>query len=196
MTTTTMTTTNSLPPKLEAVLVRLVETGKLNKTQAVKLPYLVDVVAQRVFGRPITEGHHQAWEHGVVTVEAWQYLDKGDESSVFILDPVPWSEEKRVRLNNSGNLGTNVLTDEEMRVVDSVISEFGEMAAGELGRMTKRMNPRISSWGRNSLADTGADAYDRMSPEYQEMAEAAAAWTLDRLRRESEPVTDLEEAVA
>ncbi len=191
-----MASINSLPPKLEAVLVWLVETGKLNKTQAVKLPYLVDVVAQRVLGRPITEGHHQAWEHGVVTAEAWRYLDKGDESSVFFLEPVPWSEEKRVRLNEDCKPGTSELTDQEQRIVDSVIAEFAETPAGELGRMTKRMNPQITSWGRNGMADTGTDAYDRMSPEYQEMAEAASSWTLDRLRMESEPVTDLEEAVA
>ena len=191
-----MASTNSLPPKLEAVLVRLVKTGKLNKTQAVKLPYLVDVVAQRVLGRPITEGHHQAWEHGVVTAEAWRYLDQGEESSVFILEPVPWSEEKRVRLNEDCEPGASVLTDDEERIVDSVIAEFAETPAGELGRMTKRMNPHISSWGRNGVAGTGADAYDRMSLEYQEMAEAASSWTLDRLRRESEPVTNLEEAIA
>ena len=191
-----MASTNSLPPKLETVLVRLVESGKLNKTQAVKLPYLVDVVAQRVLGRPITEGHHQAWEYGVVTSEAWRYLDKSDESSVFVLEPVPWSEEKRVRLNENYKPGVPVLTEEEERIVESVIAEFGETPAGELGRMTKRMNPQITSWGRNGVADTGTDAYDRMSLEYQEMAEAASSWTLDRLRRESEPVTDLEEAIA
>ncbi len=191
-----MASTNSLPPKLEAVLVRLVETGKLNKTQAVKLPYLVDVVAQRVLGRPFTEGHHQAWKHGVVTAEAWRHLDRGDESSVFILEPVPWSEEKRVRLNEDCEPAESDLTDEEQRIVDSVIAEFGEAPAAELGRMTKCMNPQITSWGRNGVADTGPDAYDRMSPEYQEMAEAASSWTLGRLYRESEPVADLEEAVA
>ncbi len=191
-----MASTNSLPPKLEAVLVRLIKSGKLNKTQAVKLPYLVDVVAQRVLGRPITEGHHQAWEHGVVTAEAWRHLDRGGASSPFILEPVPWSEEKRVRLNADCEPCSAELTGEEERVVDSVVAEFAETPAGELGRVTKRMNPQIASWGRNVAADTGPDAYDRMSPEYQEMAEGASSWTLDRLRRESEPVIDLEEAVA
>ena len=89
-----------------------------------------------------------------------------------------------------------MLTAEEKRVVDSVIAEFAETPAGELGRMTKRMNPEISSWGRNGVADLGNGAYDRMSREYQEMAEAAAAWTLDRLHRESESIVNLEEAIA
>jgi uncharacterized phage-associated protein len=190
------TNTVTLPPKLAAVLVRLVETGKLNKTQAVKLPYLVDVVARHVLGRPITEGHHQAWDHGVVTREAWRYLDRCDEASLFTLEPVPWSEEKRVRVNKRGEFAASQLTADEERIVDSVIAEFAATPAGDLGRMTKRMNPQIKSWGRNGEADIGDDAYDRMSPEYQEMAEAAAAWTLDRLRRESKPVVDLEEAIA
>ncbi len=188
-----MASTNTLPPKLGAVLLRLVESGRLNKTQAVKLPYLVDVVAQRILGRPITEGHHQAWDHGVVTAEAWRHLDRADESSPFRLEPVPWSEEKRVKLARSSQAGG--LTDEERQVVDAVAAEFAETPAGELGRMTKRMNPQIASWGRNIAADTGPDAYDRMSPEYQEMAEVAGQWTLDRLRRESRPVS-IEEAIA
>lgn len=190
----TRASAKGLPPKLEAVLVRLVEHGNLNKTQAVKLPYLVDVVARRVLGMAITEGHHQAWEHGVVTAEVWRHLDRSDDSSAFTLEPVPFSEEKRVRLTEGSERAT-ALTEDELRIVDSVIAEFAETPAGELGRMTKRMNPQITSWGRNGVADTGSDAYDRMSLDYQEMSEAAASWSLDRLRREAELVTDLEEAI-
>lgn len=185
----------SVPPKLEAVLIRLVKSGKLNVTQAVKLPYLVDVVAEHVLGRPITEGTHQAWKFGVVTVEAWRHLDKaGGGSSAFSVEPVRWSEEKRVKVAEDAQ--ASGLTPEEEQVVDAVVADFGKVWATDLGNMTKRMNPHIRSWGSNQRADTGPDAYDRMSREYQEMAEAAASWTLDRLRSSSEPVADIEEAIA
>ncbi len=46
----------TLDPKLKAVLARLCEKrGSLFKTQAVKLPYLVDVVATHVLGESITQ---------------------------------------------------------------------------------------------------------------------------------------------
>src|SRR5258707_381465 len=91
-----MITKQHLPPKLEAVLIRLGKAAALDVTQAVKLPYLVDVVAAHVIGRRITEGTHQAWDHGVVTKEVWHYLDKCTASPVLHLKPVRWSEEKRV----------------------------------------------------------------------------------------------------
>jgi uncharacterized phage-associated protein len=185
----------SLPPKLEAVLIRLAKDEKLNVTQAVKLPYLVDVVAERFLGRPITEGTHQAWKYGVVTIEAWRHLDRaGNGPSAFSVEPVRWSEEKRVKVVEDAQAGG--LTQEEEQVVDVVAAHFAKVWATELGSMTKRMNPHIRSWGSNQRADTGADAYDRMSREYQEMAEAAASWTLDSLRSSSEPVGDIEEAIA
>jgi hypothetical protein len=64
--------------------------------------------------------------------------------------------------------------------------------------LTKLMNPEIavSAWGSNHIPDLGPDAYERMSQDYQEMAEAVAALSLDQLRRESVPVDDIEDAVA
>src|SRR3954447_22102207 len=91
-----MGTTQQLPPILEAVLVRLGRTTDLNVTQAVKLPYLVDVIAMHILGRQITEGTHQAWDYGVVTSQIWHYLNKCDYSPIFHLVTLPWSEEKRL----------------------------------------------------------------------------------------------------
>lgn len=187
-------TTQSLPPKLEAVLIRLGRTVNLNVTQAVKLPYLVDVVARYVLGVPITEGTHEAWENGVVTSEIWHHFDKCEESPVCHLEPVPFSEERRVVIDAEEQ--ESALTPEERRVVDFVAEEYGLTRATHLGRMTKIMNPHILKWGNNREADTGADAYDRMSEDYQEMAQAVASITLDHLRRHSNPVEDIEDAIA
>ena len=184
-----------LPTKLEAVLIRLgVKAAPLNVTQAVKLPYLVDVVAMHVLGHRITEGTHQAWDYGVVTKEAWHFLNKSDETSVFHLEPVRWSEEKRVVIDAEES--TSEFSPEEQRIVDFVAQEFGAIRAGDLGRMTKLMNPEISRWGSNRLADLGPDAYDRMSEDYQRMAAQVASVTLDHLRRTSSPVYSIEDAVA
>ena len=60
-------TLNSNNEKLILVLERICERlGSVNKTQAVKLPYLVDTVAARVLGRPITSAAYETWRHGVV----------------------------------------------------------------------------------------------------------------------------------
>src|SRR4051812_44426009 len=90
-----------LPPKLEAVLIRLAKIGPINMTHAVKLPYLVDVVANHVLGKPITEGHHEAWKWGVVTSEAWRYLSDADKDpgASFQVESVPFAEEKRITVN-------------------------------------------------------------------------------------------------
>ena len=185
----------TLPPKLEAVMVRLCKSVPLNKTQAVKLPYLVDVVAHRVLGRPISEGSHQAWDHGVVTSEAWHFLRAcSREPQQFDVQPVPSSEEERISVSNDAR--DDALSEDEKRVVDYVIQEFSMLRAGELGPMTKLMNPEISTWGINRPADIGPDAFERMTDEYQDMAMDVARTSLDYLRRYSVPVGSIEEAIA
>lgn len=191
-----MRATDQLPPKLEAVLIRIGKAAPLNMTRAVKLPYLVDVVANHVLGHPITEGTHQAWEYGVVTAEAWRYLDtcRDYDSPVFHLEPVQWSEEKRVVV--TAEEPADGLTPEEQAIVDFVVHEYALLNAGALGRLTKLMNPEISNWGSNRAADAGPDAVERLSSDYQEMAERVSHVTLDQLRRDSTPLGDTEEAIA
>jgi uncharacterized phage-associated protein len=190
-----------LPRRLEAVMARLCYGVKLNKTQAVKLPYLVDVLATHHLGRPITEGRHEAWDHGVVTKQAWKHLDKCDPTySAFRLRPLPNSEETRVTIAaaTAKSLAAQ-LTDDELAIVDYVRDTFGSIPAGELGRVTKLMNPEIPRWGgtgANLPADTSADAYERSTPEYLAMARRAAALTDDDLLNNSVLVLRLEDAIA
>ncbi|MGH7341936.1 MAG: Panacea domain-containing protein [Candidatus Rokuibacteriota bacterium] len=183
-----------LPPKLEAVLIRLGKAANLNVTQAVKLPYIVDVIAIHVLGEPITEGHHEAWDKGVVTSEVWHHLTKSQGSPVFHLEPVPWSEERKLVVDAQGD--TSALTPAQAELVDVVAQQFGGIRAGDLGRLTKLMNPEIGTWGSNRRADLTESAFERLSDEYQVMAEAVAALTLDELRRDYEVVEDIEEALA
>ncbi|HYU33237.1 MAG TPA: hypothetical protein VEW48_13840 [Thermoanaerobaculia bacterium] len=63
-------------PRLRAVLARLCDRlGPMYKTQAVKLPYLVDVIAKNTLGHVIAGGTYQAWEHGVVTREVYRFVE-------------------------------------------------------------------------------------------------------------------------
>lgn len=169
-------------------------TAKLNVTQAVKLPYLVDVVANHILGHPITEGTHQAWENGVVTSEVWHFLRKRQDSDVFHLKQVPWAEEQRVVIDCKDS--SSILSRDEKAIVRLVAREFGDIRAGELGRLTKRLNPHVERWGSNKKASIGEDAFDRLSDDYQEMARSVAKLTLDELRKTSKPVTSIEEALA
>lgn len=192
----TRTARQTLPPKLSAVLVQLCAQApdKLTITQAVKLPYLVDVLAKHVLGHPITEGSHEAWEHGVVTSDAWRYFSGQPDDGSFRVSPSRFSEEIWVEAADDASAGD--LTEAERAIVAFVIEEYGFATATELGALTKRMNPSIRSWGRNHRADVGGDAYERMSPEYLEMIEEVEPVTLERLRRESKPIESIEEAIA
>src|SRR5580658_6738681 len=115
-----MTRAKPLPPRLQAVMIRVCKSADLNMTQAVKLPYLVDVVATHVLGGPITEGSHQTWDFGVVTSEAWRFLDTcGQTSSPFRVEPVRYSEEKRVRVEDDAK--DVELSPEQQQVVDFVV---------------------------------------------------------------------------
>lgn len=194
----TRTAPPTLSPKLESVLVRLCRRapGKLTITQAVKLPYLVDVLANQILGRPITDGHHQAWRHGVVTSEAWHYLSGLPDEGPLEAVPSRVSEEIWVSVADDGAQGD--LSDDERRIVDFVAAEYGFAGATELGDLTKRMNPAVRSWdrGSNHRADLGGDAYERMSPDYLEMIEAIEPVTLEELRRKSRPLESLEDAIA
>lgn len=188
-----MANNRDLPPKLKSVLIRLGKSAPLNKTQAVKLPYLVDVIANNVLGRRITEGTHEAWQFGVVTSEVWHFLEHSDDSLILHMEPIPFSEEKRLVID--ADIEPD-LTPDEQRIVDYVQEEYATFRAGDLGRITKLMNPEISHWGSAREPNLGEDAYDRMSQDYLDMAEVVADATLDRLRRESVAVEDVEDAVA
>lgn len=188
-------TDERLPPKLEAVLWRLCARAPkpLSITQVVKMPYLVDVLAQRVLGHVVTEGHHQAWQYGVVTSEAWHHLQATPSTSGFRVTPVPYSEEMRVEAVAEGP--ECALSSEEKRIVDFVAEEYSFVPATELGEMTKRMNPALGGWGGNRGADVGEDAYERMTPEYLEMSESVARITLDQLEKGSRPVSSPEDVI-
>jgi len=186
----------NLPPKLEAVLIRLCRGRSLNVTQAVKLPYLVDVVAMNLLGRKITEGTHLRWDHGVVTSEVWHHLDKCIPLSHFRLEPVPCSEERKVVVIDDRDFSETLTPDEE-EIVDFVGDEYASVKAVRLGEMTKLMNPTATGWGTNQPADLDAEAYERMDPGYQRMAERLITIrTLEQLRRLSVPVRDLKDLIA
>ena len=187
-------TVNDLPPKLRAVLIRICRASSLNVTQAVKLPYLIDVVAKHVLGRPITEGTHEAWENGVVTSLAWHYLTKRTDSRILHLEPVKYSEERKVVIDVEED--SSALGAKELRIVDAVLAEYGGTPASELGRMTKVMNPGIARWGSNHRASLSEDAFDRMSPEYQEMVGAVSQLSLRDLERDYVVIESGEEAIA
>ena len=65
-----------MSPRFRAVLARLCERlGPMYKTQAVKLPYLVDVISNNLLGHVVAGGTYQAWEHGVVAREVYRFIE-------------------------------------------------------------------------------------------------------------------------
>src|ERR1700712_2525541 len=117
-------------PKLEAVLARLCERlGSLYKTQAVKLPYLVDVVAAKGLGRRITDATFEAWKQGVVAREAWVGVTYPREGCFKIEQP-EFDEGWTVKL--AGRPAVR-LSPEELAIGDFVADQNGSRTAQGLG---------------------------------------------------------------
>lgn len=174
----------SLPPKLKAVLVRLCEQiGPVTKTKAVKLPYLVDVVANHVLGHRITEGTHETWDYGVVTREVYRAITHEDVSPDFVVEAHNYSEGGQ--LLKPGAATSSVLDKAELRVVDEVARAFGRLDAGGLGQLTKALNTdlAVSTWGSNERAAVDEDAFARLSAGWQSFARKLA--DLDLMNRAS-----------
>jgi uncharacterized phage-associated protein len=178
----------SLDPKLEAVLARLCERlGPLTKTRAVKLPYLVDVIATHIVGRRVAGGTYQTWEHGVVTREIFAFMTHTDGDERLLVEDHDFSESGRqVRLR--GEAPTDGLSAEERAFVDLVADDYGDLDATRLGLLTKSLNTHLSpaDWGSNQEAALGEEAYSRLSPGWQQFFEQIPELDLkDRSRFES-----------
>ena len=142
-----------LDPKMEAVLARLIAespNGELAKTQAVKLPYLVDVVAQHVLGRRITSGRYAPWAHGVVATEIYDLITSARyggeplEGTPFeAYEPPGFEDRQTVALAAEA---PDLLTEEEAEVVDFVAIQYARLEPSRLGQITKAMNPHITTW--------------------------------------------------
>ncbi len=182
-----------LNPKLEAVLARLCEKlGQMTTTRAVKLPYLVDVLAAHDLGAPITGGTHETWDHGVVTCEVWSYIQQGGNiNDPFVIKSHDFSEGgKQISLGGEPDEGD--LTAEEIRVVDRVAESYGRLDATTLGKLTKTLNTQFDAraWGQNRRAAVDEDAYARLSDSYQAFSRRLQDLDFANEQDWSEPVDD------
>jgi uncharacterized phage-associated protein len=189
----TASSPSQLPPKLEAVLARLCDQlGPIFKTQAVKLPYLVDVLASRFLDRTITEGRHEAWELGVVTREVYHAISSGKLGPLFAIDEHAYSESGRlVRLREKATMAAR-LTVDELAIVDYVAACYGRLPAEQLGVLTKLLNTELSSdaWGTNAEALVGPDAAVRLDEGWQRLGRRLPALDLEDRSLWSEPIQD------
>jgi uncharacterized phage-associated protein len=177
---------------MRAVLARLCErAGPLFTTQAVKLPYLVDVVAKKVLGRAIAEGTYQAWEHGVVAREVFRFLKHETATDpLFRVQPHGYSESG-MRVSLAGPApAEGELSPEETAVVDFIADEYGPIPPEQLGHITKRLNTEIApgKWGSNTRAAVDEEAFLRLSPEWQSLCERIGNEDLLNRALWSEPI--------
>jgi len=160
-------------------------------TRAVKLPYLVDVLANHHLGAPITGGTHQTWDHGVVTSEVWSYIQRGaDPHGPFDVDEHGYSEGgKQISLAGEPD---DALSPEETAIVDLVADEYGRLDATSLGRLTKSMNTQLDAraWGKNHTAAIDEDAYARLSESYQAFCSRLPFLDLTNEEDWGEPIED------
>lgn len=181
-----------LEPKLEAVLCRLCERlGVLSVTQAVKIPYIVDIVAKHILGEPITEGTHQTWKMGVVTREVWVYAQQGGHihDPFIIKDSNQYAGGKRIYLGGEPDVD---LTPEQLEIVDVVAEIWGGYEAERLGRFTKSLNTHLESsvWGANQQASIGEDAFARLAAGWEAFNRRLPSLDFSDQRHWGEPVDD------
>lgn len=156
--------------RAEAVLAAFCENlGAVTKMQAVKFPYLADVIAVRVLGEPITNARYETWEHGVVCAPLFYMLEHQAEDGGFRVERRPYTETQRVQTCGDDH---PILSTAEQAIVEYVASEYGQMLADDLGRLTKRMNPDVppGAWGNDRKVQVNQDTYDHLTEEYQAMA--------------------------
>jgi uncharacterized phage-associated protein len=178
-------------PKLEAVLAEICSRlGTITITKAVKLPYLVDVVAQHALGRRITEGTFQAWDYGVVTREVWDLAKKGGGTR-FRVGEHFYSEGGRT-LALAEESEPAGLTADELAVVGYVVEQFGHLNASDLGDLTKSLNPQLAAeeWGSNQTPSTGEDAFARLSPTWLDLWRRLPDLDFDDASLWGEPIQD------
>jgi uncharacterized phage-associated protein len=162
----------------------------MTTTRAVKLPYLVDVVAFHYLGHAITEARHETWEHGVVTSAVWSLIQTGCPNTPFRVEEHDLSESvKKISLCDAPGVS---LSTEENAIVDLVADTYGRMDAGSLGRLTKSINPQMDarSWGKNLAAGLDEDAYARLSASYQHFSEKLPALDFRDQKDWGEPIRD------
>ncbi len=184
-------TQNSLPRKLKSVLARLCEQlGPITKTKAVKLPYLVDVVANQVLGHRITEGIHETWDYGVVTREIYRAISHEDISPDFKVEAHDFSEGGQLIKLGTGN--SNGLDEKELLVIDEVARELGHLDAGSLGQLTKALNSdlEMSIWGSNQRAAEDSNAFARLAAGWQSFARKLADLDLSNRAHWGDPIDD------
>lgn len=180
-------------PQLEAVLARLCQKlGSLYKTQAVKLPYLVDVIAAAELGHRISEATFEAWKQGVVAREAWVGVTYPPKGCLLRVERPEYDEGWTITLQGTP---PERLSEEEIRVVDRVADEYGRMSAQDLGTLTKAMNTDLSreAWGTNAKPAVDEDAYARLSEGWQSLWRQLPDLDLTDEAQWSEPIDDPEE---
>lgn len=183
----------AIGPKLEAVLARLCEKlGSLYKTQAVKLPYLVDVIAVKELGHRITEARYEAWKQGVVARDAWVGVTYPRKGCVFEIEQPDYDEGWTIRLAGTpeAELGA-----EELKIIDFVAERYGSMNAQDLGTLTKALNPEIprERWGSNTQPALNEDAYARLSEGWQSFWRILSSQDVTDKSNWSEPIDDPDE---
>lgn len=180
-------------PKLEAVLARLCEKlGSLYKTQAVKLPYLVDVIAAHKLGHRITDATFEAWKQGVVAREAWVGVTYPRADCLFRVEQPEFDEGWTVTLAGRSAVS---LSPEDLAVVDFVAEQYGTMTVQDLGSLTKALNPEIprERWGSNAQPAINEDAYARLSEGWQDLWRELPFLDLTDSSQWSDPIEEPDE---
>lgn len=166
---------------LEAVVAHLCKRlGRLSTTQAVKFPYLIDIIAKHHLGTTVCRASYEAWGHGVVAREVYYGVNS---SKLLTVAETKKGTGKVIRCDKE----SQELPAEVMEIIDYVADQYGGMPIKELGLLTKRLNPHVKKWGLNASISVSEDQYVRLAPNWQAMCRRIEKMDFNAMERDAEP---------
>jgi len=110
-------------------------------TKLLKLTYIIDELAVKETGTPVTWLRYKVWKMGPVPrkIHANLTFESGDFFSEFIdVEHVPELKGRKIKSNNK--FDDSEFSDYEMELINKVIQEFGHFTSTELIQMLHHSN--------------------------------------------------------
>jgi uncharacterized phage-associated protein len=127
--------------KIGNLLIYLAQNiDKLYKTKALKLLYIIDEMAIKTYGVPVTWLEYKAWMHGPVAEEIFDNVNNIENSPFkeYIAIEKPTKNNSIIIANKKFDDGE--FSDAEMDLIDTIIKQYGNYSATELTDLLHKEN--------------------------------------------------------
>lgn len=150
---------------VEAAAFLLRRHGKrMNYTALIKLLYMADREALLDSGLPITGDYMVSMDNGTVLSGVYDLI-KGNRRSRNWNENIKRDEHDQYYVILAGNVGTKHLSAYELKIIESIDNEFGNLHWGVLGDLTHKFPEWHDPQGSSDAIDLGEILRTKKSPE-------------------------------